>query len=388
VKDKQNIEELFQKTFEGFEADVNPQLWQGIQQQLPSGQAATGAEGAGSGSASSSAGSFGAITSAAVVKVAAVVGVATALVAGGYWLSTNEADQQAVNPVEEKIEEVATAPANDFVAEEEIAQQESNTQITTEKVVEEAVQTVKVEAPRESVAIADNKSKAANTTGSSNANRTAENSNAAGDNKVVASTSEQAVAKQPAKKTEAAAPKLDDQKTDDSPRAKASIHASVKRGALPLVVHFSNNDPLASSVHWDFGDGNTSESLSPRHTFNEPGSYEVILAVDNEEVVSRDTVLIVVHRSLTMMIPNMFTPNGDGINDAFRVEVENVAQFHCTIMDRSGKTVYEMNNIHSHWDGRDRFGNTMNEGNYFYVIKATTADGQTDIRKGVLMLKR
>ena len=60
----------------------------------------------------------------------------------------------------------------------------------------------------------------------------------------------------------------------------ASFSADRESGRAPLTVYFGNTSegPIAS-VRWDFGDGTTSTSLSPRHRYTVAGSYTVQLAV-------------------------------------------------------------------------------------------------------------
>lgn len=60
--------------------------------------------------------------------------------------------------------------------------------------------------------------------------------------------------------------------------------------AAPLTVQFSNNSSNASSFTWDFGDGTSSTSLSPSHTYNANGSYNVSL-IANAGACGSDTLI-------------------------------------------------------------------------------------------------
>ncbi len=58
----------------------------------------------------------------------------------------------------------------------------------------------------------------------------------------------------------------------------------------PFTVNFTNNTPNTQSVYWDFGDGTTSTSLNPTHTYNQSGAYSVSLTVtDNSGCVNTFT---------------------------------------------------------------------------------------------------
>jgi hypothetical protein len=93
-------------------------------------------------------------------------------------------------------------------------------------------------------------------------------------------------------------------------------------------------------------------------------------------------------------LPNVFTPNGDGCNDrfaAYRAEAEepstceSVALHRCArfvngvkikILNRWGREVYsfrssDQNNIYINWDGRDKAGELLDPGVYYYVADVT-----------------
>jgi PKD repeat protein len=77
----------------------------------------------------------------------------------------------------------------------------------------------------------------------------------------------------------------------------ACFEASTEQGSAPLTVEF---DPRCSTgtvskLSWDFGDGETTRTRKPSHTFNTPGSYQVTLEVsDNQNVVDKFSKTILV----------------------------------------------------------------------------------------------
>ena len=80
-----------------------------------------------------------------------------------------------------------------------------------------------------------------------------------------------------------------------------------------------------------------------------------------------------------MKIPNVFTPNGDGINDIY-LEGFELCFKNIVILNRWGQTMYEGT---GGWDGRQN-GVQATPGTYFYIV--TTHSGKT--RKGALVLLR
>jgi peptidyl-prolyl cis-trans isomerase B (cyclophilin B) len=51
----------------------------------------------------------------------------------------------------------------------------------------------------------------------------------------------------------------------------------------PVEISFSNKTTGATSYYWDFGDGNTSTEVNPKHTFNYWGTYNITLSAYNSE---------------------------------------------------------------------------------------------------------
>jgi large repetitive protein len=73
-------------------------------------------------------------------------------------------------------------------------------------------------------------------------------------------------------------------------------------------------------------------------------------------------------------IPNLFSPNGDGINDVWRIfNLENYP-ISVQIFSRWGNKVWENTNYQNDWNGTSQDGNELTDGTYFYVIEITGTD--------------
>lgn len=88
------------------------------------------------------------------------------------------------------------------------------------------------------------------------------------------------------------------------------------------------------------------------------------------------------HDSLFVMVPNVFTPNGDGINDTWSIIVKGygvtVFNMQTVVYDRWGKQVFQTTNIHEVWSGHNSIGEFCSSGSYYYVISYTNGSNGKD----------
>jgi gliding motility-associated-like protein len=85
-----------------------------------------------------------------------------------------------------------------------------------------------------------------------------------------------------------------------------------------------------------------------------------------------------------LIIPNVFTPNGDGVNDRFEIKnLEFYKENEISIINRWGNTVYEKKDYQNLWDGTG-----LDEGTYFFVLKVKNAVGTWKAFKGYITLLR
>lgn len=118
--------------------------------------------------------------------------------------------------------------------------------------------------------------------------------------------------------------------------------------------------------------------------------------IDENGCTATAQVLIEIDKNRNVYIPNVFSPNGDGFNDEFRI-------FACTgvedinfvrIYDRWGELIYEDDDLPPDciggsqlWDGRFN-GKTMNPAVFVYIIEVEFIDGVTLLYRGDLTLLR
>jgi gliding motility-associated-like protein len=128
---------------------------------------------------------------------------------------------------------------------------------------------------------------------------------------------------------------------------------------------------LLTHWNWDLGDGTQyQQDAQVNHTYHKPGTYYLTLTAQDSnacEVTWKGGPIVI--KLPELFIPNVFSPNGDGIGDYFRIEYAGNESFHLTLIDRWGVTQFDTHNPQQPWDGRDLNGNEVGEGVYFYVVK-------------------
>jgi gliding motility-associated-like protein len=150
-------------------------------------------------------------------------------------------------------------------------------------------------------------------------------------------------------------------------------------------IDLSSGNP--DSWHWNFGDGDTSRIQNPGHIYTDIGIYPVMLVITNA-LGCRDTIIKDIEVKERFLVPNIFTPNNDGINDVFKVLASGYKDFSMLIYNRFGQLIFESFNPTIGWNGKTAAGLDVTVGTYFYIIKAVAPDGKEVIEKGPLQLLR
>jgi gliding motility-associated-like protein len=129
---------------------------------------------------------------------------------------------------------------------------------------------------------------------------------------------------------------------------------------------------------WNMGDGYTGTGSTIQHSYNIDYvnmAYTVILTATTEYNCTDSSARIA---EVIPFVPNVFTPNGDGIDDVFMANIE------MEVFDRNGLTLYKGN---SGWDGRYN-GRTADPDTYFYLIRYHDSNLNTQVLKGFVTLIR
>lgn len=170
--------------------------------------------------------------------------------------------------------------------------------------------------------------------------------------------------------------KGDDSNLGGSAPADISFLAYVTQGVMHCEWQLSN-DPEFENIDYRFNEQNLD------YTFADEGTYYLRFIGSNSdgscEAVS-DTYVVSIGAS-ELLCPNAFSPDGDGVNDIWKVSYRSIIDFDCWIFDRYGSQIYHFSDPSSGWDGR-RNGKVVKSGVYYYVITATGADGKKYKKSG------
>lgn len=145
------------------------------------------------------------------------------------------------------------------------------------------------------------------------------------------------------------------------------------------------------SITLDPGNGFDSYLWSTNETsstieIGDAGIYSVVAEFQNCQ--RTDDILIGDLCPGQVFIPNVFSPNNDGINDVFSVTYVNLDDLTVQIYDRWGKFLFESLDKNFQWDGRFN-GNPLPEGVYYFIIEYKLTDSEViEQEKGTITLIR
>ncbi|CAL1519206.1 gliding motility-associated C-terminal domain-containing protein [Chitinophaga sp. MM2321] len=144
----------------------------------------------------------------------------------------------------------------------------------------------------------------------------------------------------------------------------------------PIIV---SPGPGFNSYRWQNG------ATTSIFTIYQPGIYWV--EVSNDCGTSRDVIQTSVC-SPDIFVPNAFTPNGDGLNDIFRIVNYHGQQLQdFSIFNRWGELIYHTTNPAAGWNGTYR-NVPQPIGSYVYMIRYLNMDGIQRLLKGTITLTR
>jgi gliding motility-associated-like protein len=176
----------------------------------------------------------------------------------------------------------------------------------------------------------------------------------------------------------------------NTPVANFSISPGfINKYSVPINIQFNNLSQFATNYQWDFGDGETSIEITPLHTYTKPGTYQITLNAFNENNCANEITKgsLIIFPQGYLLLPNSFTPNGDGINDELIIGLTNLLKYKIQIVNRLGSIIFQTNNIFENWNGKYQ-NKDMPTGVYYYMITGVDVDNRTIKNTGSITLIR
>jgi len=129
---------------------------------------------------------------------------------------------------------------------------------------------------------------------------------------------------------------------------KPTVNFTVKPEIASIVdplIAFESTTDNSMFLFWYYGDGDSSINVTrPMHMYNATGEYEVVLIAENEHGCTGSAYrTVMIEGEYTIYAPDAFSPNGDGVNDCFRICGQGIDpyEFDLKIFDRWGNQVFE-----------------------------------------------
>ncbi len=171
------------------------------------------------------------------------------------------------------------------------------------------------------------------------------------------------------------------------PEPHADFVANDYTASIGQVIQFTDLSTNPVSWSWNFSD-NSSNALiqNPTHAYNIAGIYPVTLIItDKNGCVAKVTKEIII--ALPPLVPNGFSPNGDGQNDMFYVLGGPFIKCHLKVFNNWGELIFESFEQKNGWDGK-RNGVEQPLGVYVWVVDAESENGDTYKKSGDVTLIR
>ncbi|MDZ4822892.1 MAG: gliding motility-associated C-terminal domain-containing protein [Flavobacteriales bacterium] len=363
----QHISEIFSNKLSGFESDVNPNLWAGIESALP--QAGAGTTAAVTGAK---------ILTAKTIWIAAasVLAIATSV----YFFVTNgELPTTQSKPVQEALE-------SNLAKKDEEVSTVNQADISSHS--------------NSSSAIEENNGSLVSTPETGKAQNENPSVSPANDAGIVDHSSDGVSGSKPGindgKKTSDEQVTTPDMIRGGSqlpppPRAFNAEFNAIQVNEDDLKFFFFPQFPEEQSYQWEIDGQLSGTDITTSFTFAEEGTHEVKLIVLNHRGESKTfTSEIEAYLEGELVLQTIITPNGDDKNSFFNPAAlsKNVAIESLRIVDANNQLVHESTGALLNWDGTDRFGEPLPPATYFADVSARDHRGKVIRKQEFVTLRR
>lgn len=173
----------------------------------------------------------------------------------------------------------------------------------------------------------------------------------------------------------------------------AALNLSSRELNLPGAALQANvaTTRILTNYIWNFGDGEkeSNRSNAMYHEYLAPGFYPVSVQItDNEGCVVLLEDVVEVRKLVNIIVPTIFTPNDDKVNDELFITSYNVSFIDFKVFNRWGELVFSANDADFRWDGRDLKGQPLKEDVYIYTLQTIDFENKRESSKGTITIVR
>jgi gliding motility-associated-like protein len=145
-----------------------------------------------------------------------------------------------------------------------------------------------------------------------------------------------------------------------------------------------------NSWQWDLNGVGTATTQSPcvPITAADVGTFCATLTVTNISGCTDTSSVCIEINDVYYSIPNVFTPDANGINDGFVITNMGMKTLRCKIYNRWGELIYEWDGTAGYWDGKTKNGNEAVDGVYYYTVYMIDFQDKTYDESGFVQLIR
>ena len=178
-----------------------------------------------------------------------------------------------------------------------------------------------------------------------------------------------------------------DETTDSVTVIVSTTIPNVTLSALPDTVCYGKSVTLTAAGALSYKWSNSTDTAS--HITVTPLTTTTYTVTASNGCTNTSDITVTVKSCDTLKnsltIPNVFTPNGDGMNDYFKIKGQNIRTINGKIFNRWGQLLYNYSDINKPWDGK--YNNKyVSDGVYFYIINVVFEDGETQEKHGCVEL--
>lgn len=167
------------------------------------------------------------------------------------------------------------------------------------------------------------------------------------------------------------------------------------------ILESKNKELVAETIEAEETHLNSNNSMPENSTTLAPANIQSeITNTENIESIENSTsnnssltiepiqdIEIPKESSLVLILPNIFTPNGDGKNDFLELDASGITDFSLVVLNERGTVIYQTQDSNFKWDGTQPNGDPIKEGNFVYFVTGKDSDGNLVSKHSRLVLK-